>query len=316
MISTIAKPTYQADVYQESKLFSHGTRLVLGTSGLGGVWGEVDEDESVGCILYALEHGILSLDTAPSYNRSQEFVGKALKQWDGEKPYISTKIGRLFAEKADDFNLDYSRDGMLRSMENSLETLGVDQVDLLFLHEPHLTPIAQKDEILETLNFIKEQGWTKKIGVGGNPTPEFYPFMESGLFEVISGFTKMDACNMSAFEKDIPLIQEKGHAYYAASALHMGLLGRRFDEYCKERPNNEWISNKDVDVAIKIKSIADELDIDLAEMALRYLMSVKEANRVVIGARKSDQIQTTVDYWRKGALSEEVFNRITDTIYQ
>ncbi|MEH0152655.1 aldo/keto reductase [Limibacter armeniacum] len=315
MISTAVKPVYKQDIYQDNDAFSHGSRLVLGTSGLGGVWGPVDEQESIDCILYALENGILSMDSAPSYSRAEAFLGKALRQWKGEKPYISTKVGRLVAEKADEYHLDYTHEGMIRSVECSLETIGVEQVDLLFLHEPHLVPFERKDEIIETLRYIKEKGWARKIGVGGNPVDEFYPFLDSGLFEVVSGFTKMDACNMSAFEKDIPYFQQKGIAYYAASALHMGLLGRRYEEYCEQRPNNEWISNRDVDVAIKVKPIADELGIDIAELGLRYVLSVKEADRVVIGARKSYQVQNTIDFWQKGALSEEIFQKITDAIY-
>ncbi|OHX66615.1 aldo/keto reductase [Flammeovirga pacifica] len=316
MINTLLKPTYLADVYKDHHSFSHGTRMVLGTSGLGGVWGPVDETESVDLILYALENNILSLDTAPSYNRAEEFVGKALKQWKGEKPFISTKIGRLFAEKADEFHLDYSRDAMLRSIETSLERLGVDAVDILFLHEPHMLPYDKKDDIIETLSLIKSKGYAKKIGVGGNPVPEFYPFFESGLFEVVSGFMKMDACNMSAFDTDIPYFQKNDIRYYAASALHMGLLGSRFDRLCDERPNNEWISNRDVDTAIKVKAIADENNIDLAGMSLRYLMSTIEADRIVIGARKTEQIKTTVDYWKQGGLTETVHNKITECIFK
>ncbi|WP_082026664.1 aldo/keto reductase [Flammeovirga sp. OC4] len=316
MINTLTKPNYQADANKDNYGFSHGSRLVLGCSGLGGVWGAVEEEESVKVILSALENGISTLDTAPSYNRSEEFVGKALKQWNGERPFISTKIGRLFAEKADEFKLDYTRDTMLKSMENSLEKLNVDYVDVLFLHEPHMLPYDKQDDIVETLSYIKEQGMAKKIGVGGNPVDDFYPFFESGIFDVVSGFMKMDACNMSAFEKDIPYFQENNIAYYAASALHMGLLGARFDKLCEERPNNEWISNKDVDTAIEIKKIADENNMDIAELSLRYLMSVKEASRVVVGSRKIAQIESTVDCWNKGSLSEDLFNQITNCIYK
>ncbi len=91
-------PTYIHDDFRKNGRFNGGSRLVLGTSGLGGVWGPVDEKESIKAILYALEQGVEVIDTAPSYNKAQEYLGKALQRWNGKRPFISTKIGRLQAE--------------------------------------------------------------------------------------------------------------------------------------------------------------------------------------------------------------------------
>lgn len=68
-------PTYKADIYQ-SDFPGDGSRLVYGTSGIGGVWGPVDEQESIDCVLYALENGITSFDTSPSYGNAEFFLGK------------------------------------------------------------------------------------------------------------------------------------------------------------------------------------------------------------------------------------------------
>jgi len=65
-MSNRRKPTYQADINELRHPFDRGSRLVYGTSGLGGVWGKVDEEESIDCLLYAFEHGITFLDTLPS----------------------------------------------------------------------------------------------------------------------------------------------------------------------------------------------------------------------------------------------------------
>ena len=308
------KPTYKKDIYSDSNLFNHGSRLVYGTSGLGGVWGDVDEEESIDCLIYGLEHGIRSLDTSPSYNRSEEFVGKALRKWIGERPFISTKVGRLPAAKADECYVDYSETSMRHSLFRSLERLGIDNVDLLFLHEPHLVPLSDIDQILEALNSFVEEGLTRMVGVGGNPTEAFRSYVLKDNFKVVSGFLRVDACNLTGFDKDIPKIKEEGIAYYAASSLHMSLLGNRFDRYVKERPNNEWITNKDVDNAMKIKRIADREGMKLSTMAQRYLFSVDEADRIVMGARKISQIQSTIEDWGMGALPEELFDEITDTI--
>ncbi len=305
------KPTYIKDE-KSAPSFSHGGRLVCGTSGLGGVWGEIDPEESVQSILFALENGIRAFDTAPSYSNAETYLGQALRKWKGEKPFISTKVGRLKGAYAFDCKTDYSSSRMKQSVLESLEKLGLEKVDLLFLHEPQLVPIAEMDRILETLHDFKAQGLCKLIGVGGNPTDEFRPFIKKENFDVISGFLKMNACNLSAFDKDVPLMKKEGILYYAASALHFSLLGNRYNQYLADGPDGEYITQKDLDHAKKIKALADEQNMDISSLSQRYLFSIAEADRVVVGARNMQQIQSTLKDWNSGKLSEELFNKITD----
>ncbi|MEM9338006.1 MAG: aldo/keto reductase [Bacteroidota bacterium] len=307
------KPTYIND-YSTSTAFDGQSRLVYGTSGLGGVWGAVEEEESVNAILYALENGLSVFDTAPSYANAEMYLGKALRQWTGSKPFISTKVGRLRGEDAFEVKLDYSKEAMTRSLNNSLETLGLDQIDLLFLHEPQLVPIEQIGTILDTLKEFKAQGLIQRIGVGGNPNAGFLPYITKENFDVVSGFLKMDACNLSVFGGEIQQYQKEGIAYYAASALHFSLLGNRYEQYLKDGADGEWITQSDLDHATEAKALADTLEMPLATLAQRYLFSIAEADRVVMGARNLKQIQSTIEDWKLGKLSEEVFNQLTAII--
>ena len=149
--------------------------------------------------MFALENGVRVFDTSPSYNNSQLFLGKALKQWQGEKPFISTKVGRLKTKRAEDTLVDYSTKSMKSSLYNSLEVLGLDAVDLLFLHEPHLVPIDRIHEIMECLQSFKKEGLVKRLGIGGNPTEPFYPHIIKQNFDVLSGFLKLDACPLKQY---------------------------------------------------------------------------------------------------------------------
>ncbi|AWV98373.1 aldo/keto reductase [Arcticibacterium luteifluviistationis] len=307
-------PTYLRDINEEDFNFTHGSRLVYGCSGLGGVWGETNYDESVDCLLYAFENGIKSLDTSPSYNQSETVVGKALKQWKGERPFISTKVGRLKSESAHDTVVDYSAARMKQSVEESLETLGVDYVDLLFLHEPHLVPLEKIEEILDTLKGFVASGYARSLGVGGNPTDGFRPHITSDNFQVVSGFLNVDACNLNGFKKDLPHNHTEGVAYYAASALHFSLLGNRYEQYVSNPPNDEWISEQDVKNAIKVKAIADREGMKISTLAQRFLFSMAEANRVVMGARKIEQIKSTISDWKAGALPKSLFDEIVKAI--
>ncbi|GAB3649851.1 hypothetical protein GCM10028791_16170 [Echinicola sediminis] len=307
------RPTYIED-YSISQAFDGQSRLVYGTSGLGGVWGEVEASESIDAILFALENGISVFDTAPSYGNAELYLGKALRQWRGTDPFISTKVGRLKGNDAFDFRLDYSRDAMTRSLEESLETLGIDHVNLLFLHEPQLVPLQDIEAILETLNGFKAQGLVKKIGVGGNPNADFLPYLTRENFDVVSGFLRMDACNLSLFEGEIQQYKREGISYYAASALHFSLLGNRYEKYQHDGEDGQWISKADLVNAKAVKAIADDLQMPLPTLAQRYLFSIEEADRVVVGARNLGQIAATLNDWKLGKLPEDIFHRITEII--
>src|SRR5438128_357161 len=100
-------------------------RAVLGTAGLGGVWGKVHPTESVDTLLQALESGVNAIDTAPAYGDAETYLGKALHEWHGPKPQISSKVGRLKSFAADEGRYDFSEQGMQRSIEQSLETIGI-----------------------------------------------------------------------------------------------------------------------------------------------------------------------------------------------
>ncbi len=309
------RPNY-IENHEVSNAFAGGSRLVYGTSGLGGVWGKVDPKESVDALLYAFENGVTALDTAPSYANAELHVGQALKQWKGKKPFVSTKVGRLKSEDAFETKLDYSKEGMTRSVHNSLETLGLDVVDLLFLHEPQLVAKNQIEAVITTLLTFKEQGLARQIGVGGNPNETFMPFVKKEYFDVVSGFLKMDACNLSAFNGEIQNYKNQGIAYYAASALHFALLGNRYQQYQDKDPDGTWITKSDLTNAQKVKTIADRREMPLATLAQRYLFSIKEADRVVMGAKNLVQIQSTISDWKLGKLDKDIFEEITDAILE
>lgn len=314
MTNQILRPSY-IDHYTKCSSFEKGGRLVLGTSGIGGAWGPVNAQESVDVVLFALENGISTLDTAPSYVDAELFVGQALRQWSKEIPFISTKVGRLRGEHAHDCKVDYSSETMKKSVHNSLKVLGVSQIDLLFLHEPHLVPVNQIPQIIETLFSFKEEGFVKYLGIGGNPITSFYPFIKKKYFDVVSGFLKLNASNLDACKKDLPLLKKEGIAYYAASPLHFGLLGDQFEYYLSNGPDGHGVSKKDIANAIKVKALADKYGISLPSMAQRYLFSIAEADRVVVGAKNLNQITSTLKDWQTGKLDENIFEEISSMVF-
>ena len=286
------------------------TNLVLGTAGLGGVWGKIDPGESVEAILLALESGINRLDTAPAYNESEVIVGMALNQWGGERPYVSTKVGRLRADTAEQATVNYSVEAMKESIYTSIERL--DHIDLLFLHEPEMVPKAQISEVIGFLLEQKSIGKIAAIGLGGIITEEYHHYIQQGVFDVIMTYNNLNACCLSGMEHDIPFFKKNGVTIYQGSPLHMGLLGNRFEKYNKNRPY--WLSKKDLNNAQKVKRLADSHGIGLSGMAHRFLLSIEEVDYLVLGAVNKEQLLQSLEDCKQGSLEKDLFNDVIEQI--
>ncbi|CAL1517913.1 aldo/keto reductase [Chitinophaga sp. MM2321] len=287
-------------------------RCVLGTAGLGGIWGKVDPKESVDTILTALEAGINAIDTAPAYGDAEMYVGEALRLWSGERPQLSTKVGRLKSYAADEGRYDYSHSGMQRSVAQSLETLGVPQLDILFLHDPDAIHPAEVEMVIESLQTFKAKGYTRKIGVGGNPPLWLLPYLKSGVFDVLMEFNKLNACSAVALKENLPFCIDNKITYFAASPLNMGLLGSNYENFITNNP--AWLNIKFVDAAIKMKSIADRHEMALHTLAHRFLLSIPQLFHIVIGASNRQQLNDTLNDFNNGTLPRDIFLEIMNNL--
>ena len=310
MIPTrISTPNYSARL---DAMGLRPQRLALGTAALGGAWGPVDTRESVDALLHALDQGVTVLDTAPAYHMAETYVAQALREWTGSRPLVSTKVGRLHSEAADIGRYDYSYEAMYLSAERSRELFRVDVLDLVFLHDPDEVPPADRSRVVEALWRLKADGLINRVGFGGNPDTDWLRYLASGLFDVVMGFNRVDACNLDAFSGELPVYQLNQLAFYAGSPLHMGLLGRRLTAYATQRP--DWISSRDVAVAQAVSALAHQWDMSLPTLAQRYVLSIAEVDRVVFGPRHQADIRQMLADVQAGLLPQELFDQLTATI--
>nr|WP_199080724.1 aldo/keto reductase [Pedobacter sp. ASV19] len=288
--------------------FSVEHDLVLGTAGIGGVWGKVDAKASVETILKALEQGISAIDTAPSYGDAEEYVGDALNQWKGTKPRLSTKVGRLKSHKNDEAYYDYSADRMKLSVDNSLQTLGQTALDVLFLHDPAAIQPEEIESVLQQMQAFKSAGYTKRLGLGGNPPKWMEPFLKDSPFDVFMEHNRLNACCLDALDTTVPLYIQNGKEYYAASPLNMGLLGCNFLAFTTDPPH--WLDLKLVEQAKKVNLIAEKYRIPLQVLAHRFLITVPYPVKTVIGAANQEQLADALFAFRAGSLPSEIYHEI------
>lgn len=283
-------------------------RYILGTAALGGVYGAVDTGESVRTILQALEKGFVAIDTAPAYGNAEAVVGKALSQWHGPKPIISTKVGRLRSHASDVGHYDYSPGTMERSVGESLTLLGLPKMDILFLHDPWAIPGDAVGAAIEEMQALKQKGYTERIGVGGNPPPSLQPYIEEGVFGVVMEFSRLTAICHDALTDSIPKYHSLGILPYMASPLHLGLLGRRFEEFSVSTP--AWLDPASVRKAAAVKALALRHGLSLSSLAHRYVFFAPADMKVVIGPGNLTELEASRKDIQSGPLPAGIVDEI------
>jgi aryl-alcohol dehydrogenase-like predicted oxidoreductase len=201
---------------------------------------------------------------------------------------------------------------MQRSVEQSLRTLGVSELDILFLHDPDAIDPDQIDRVIESLLAFKKKGYTGQIGIGGNPPVWFQPYLKPGIFDVLMEFNKLNACSTIALEENLPFCISNQIKYFAASPLNMGLLGSNYETFTTNRP--AWLAMKYVDTAIRIKDIADKHGMALPTLAHRFLLSIPQSFSIVIGASNQEQLKNTLNDFGDGPLPGALFLEIMTSI--
>ena len=284
-------------------------RLVLGTAGLAGLWGKVDEDESVKTILYALEQGITHFDAAPAYADAERILARALREWKGPQPFVSTKAGKLKADHPDSVSYDFSPAGIFKSAHESLQLFGRDQLDLLFLHDPPGMTAAEIPYAVEAMQILKRDGLVKNIGIGGNYGASFAPFVADNGFTHFMGFNRYNIVNQSARAAEFVQLAEAGIQVWQASPLYMGLLGNKLDQYLRTEP--EWIPASDLQQAIALKKYSDASGFSLTGLALQYVVNSPCINKLVLGASKLSELEESIRFLESAALRDEALKHLS-----
>lgn len=283
-------------------------RVAFGLAGIGGAWGPVDPGVARETLQLSLELGLTIFDLAPSYGTAEKLLGEALASWRGPRPVISTKVGRLPAQSGHVEKFDFTPETMRASLERSLATLGVPAVDLLFLHEPQYVDPADRARVIATLRQLQADGFTRRLGIAGGHGASWDGYFETGLFDVVMLFRRLDACIFDGLPDDIPRVRRAGLAIYGASPLHMGLLGSRYDEFLRDRP--DWVWADPIARAIRLRAVAERSGLTLPMLAHRFLFSVEEIDRVVIGARNPAELLDAWEAWRAGPLPADLFDAV------
>jgi D-threo-aldose 1-dehydrogenase len=285
------------------------TRLGLGCAQLGNLYRAMSDETAAAIVDEAWTSGIRYFDTAPHYGLglSERRLGAALASRPRAEYLLSTKVGRLLAENpayagerdTEGYDVpatlvrrrDYSRDGVLRSLESSLDRLGVDRVDIAFVHdcEDHVEEALAG--AVPALVELREQGVVSHVGLGMNFDRVLARFVRESDVDTIMLAGRYTLLEQPALDELLPLCVERGVRVMAAGVFNSGILAT-------PEPggtyNYEAAPPELVERARKIAAVCARFAVELPTAAIALVAAHPAVEAVVLGASSVEQVRLNV----------------------
>ncbi len=281
------------------------TRFGLGTAALGGLYTAVDDREATAVLDRAAELGIGYLDTAPRYGSgtAELRLGSWLSHAPPPAPVLSTKVGRVlvpepgarsqhFAHGAGYRQVfDFSADGVRRSLDESLVRLGVDRVDVVYLHDPDEHADQALREAYPALHDLRSQGVIGAVGVGMNQTAVPARFVRETDLDVVLLAGRYTLLDRSGADELLPLCLDRGVAVVVGGVYNSGVLadpapGAHFD-YQPAQPDV-------LATAQRLRDVAAEHGVPLKAAAVQFPLRHPAVSCVLLGARSVAELDENV----------------------
>ena len=296
------------------------TRLGLGGAPMGALSSDVGIDIANETLKQAYEEGVRYFDTAPLYGsgKSEVFFGEFLSTLDRDSFTLSSKVGRVldrsYTPSGDSTNVnttelkvgfDYSRDGVLRSIEESLVRLNLDRIDVALIHDPDDHYEEALDTAFPTLADLRSQGVIGAIGSGMNQWEMLADFARNADFDCFLIAGRYTLLDYSALTEFFPICEEKSISVILGGPYNSGILasdlGPESTYFYETAPQNV------IEKAKSIRDICNDFNIPLKAAALQFGLLHPVVAATIPGARKPAEIAENVkmasinipsDLWR------------------
>jgi D-threo-aldose 1-dehydrogenase len=275
-------------------------RLGLGTAPLAGLYRAVDDETAHAVVARAWELGIRTFDTAPYYGSglAEQRLGAALRDRPRDAFTVSTKVGRLLRPGAPEPSwqgaplleayFDFSYDAALRSLEGSIERLGLDRIDVALVHDPD----NHYDEALagayRALAGLRDEGVVRAIGVGMNQSELLCRFAREADPDCLLVAGRYTLLDQSADDELLPLCAERGIAVIAGGVFNSGVLadGDTYDYGAAPPAVRER--------AAELREICARNDVPLAAAAVQFPLRNPAVAAVLVGCRTPHEVEEDV----------------------
>lgn len=269
------------------------SHLSLGASSLGGVFHSLKEEQGIEAVCTAVEHGINFIDVSPYYGhyKAETVLGKALKQIDRNKYYLSTKVGRY---GKDGINLwDYSAKRAQESVYESMERLHVNHIDLINVHDIEFADLEQIcQETLPALVELRDKGIVSHVGITNLNLRHFKYVIDhvaEGTVESVLSFCHY-TLNDDSLADYLDYFKEKGVGVINASPYSMGLLTQR------GAPDWHPAPPALVRLAKKATLFCQKHGVNIEKLAVQFALSNPNITSTLFSTTNPENILKTIGY--------------------
>ncbi|WP_430500832.1 aldo/keto reductase [Micromonospora trifolii] len=287
------------------------TELGFGAAQGGNLYRTTTDEEFASAVDAAWEAGVRYFDTAPHYGLglSERRLGAALRQRPRDEYVVSTKVGRLLVPSPEDAHLrdsdgfdvpathrrvwDFSRDGVLRSIEASLERTGLDRIDVVYLHDPDDHWEQAAHEAVPALIDLRDQGVVGAIGAGMNQSAMLARFVRETDVDVMMCAGRYTLLEQGAAADLLPAAENRGVGVVIAGVYNSGLLSR-------DRPPADAVYNYQqapaalIERAQRLATVCETYGVTLPQAALAFVRRHPAVVSTVVGVRNEAQAVETV----------------------
>jgi D-threo-aldose 1-dehydrogenase len=278
-------------------------RFGFGTGPLGGLYAPVTDADAADALAAAWAAGVRFYDTAPHYGAglAERRLGAFLRDVPRDEVIVSTKVGRVLApandvpaEQEGFFDgapfvrvYDYSRAGILRSLEDSVARTGLDRFDLVLIHDPddHWEPAVT--QAYPALAQLRDEGVVGAIGVGMNQWQMLARFVRETDLDAVLLAGRYTLLDRSAADVLLPLCLDRSVAVIAGGVFNSGILANPTPDshYDYAPPPAATLAR-----ALELQRACERYGTPLAAAALQYPLRHDAVEAVLVGARSADEI--------------------------
>lgn len=274
--------------------------LGFGASPLGNVFDECTEKDGVETVHYAIDHGVNFFDVSPFYGLTlaEKRLGTAL-QGKRNEVYLATKCGRYGLQ-----DFDFSKNRILKSIDESLTRLKTDYVDLLQLHDIEFVDKRQiLEEAMPAIEEIKASGKARYIGITGLPVRYLAQIVREVEVDTVLSWAHYNLLEDEINDELVPLSKEKGFGLMNAAPLMQRILS--------DAPLPEWHRSPEGVKAMQpiLLELCAKYGVRLSDVALRYAMDHPDIATTIVGMNRLSLIQqnvAAVDFNIPSQLLEEI----------
>jgi D-threo-aldose 1-dehydrogenase len=282
------------------------TALGFGGAPIGSLFAPVSQAAAAGAVQAAWQAGVRYFDTAPHYGLglSERRLGAALRDRPRAAYTVSTKVGRLlvpdprgagddlaegFAVPADHRRVwDFSRDGVLRSLDASLQRLGLDRVDLVLLHDPDEHWAQAACEGFPALAELRSAGVVGAIGVGMNQSAMPARFVRETDPDAVLLAGRYTLLDQSGLDDLLPLCVERGVSVIAGGVFNSGLLATGEPEGTYDyTPAPDPVRDR----AVRIAAVCARHGVPLPAAAAWFPFGHPAVASVLVGVRSAAELR-------------------------